>query len=93
MVRQIVTCLDSGGPDYLALVNTPTLDALPRGGLYREVQAVVPTVTNVNNASTVTTSYPQVHGITSNFLTIVGGKISYFFSTYTPQSLFRLPNI
>jgi len=67
MAIQIVICLDGCGPDYLSLADTPTLDALARGGLSCEVQAVVPTVTNVNIASIITSTYPEVHGITSNF--------------------------
>jgi phosphonoacetate hydrolase len=77
MKRQIVICLDGCGPDYLALADTPELDALARGGLYREVQAVVPTVTNVNNASIVTSSYPEAHGITSNFYRDRTGREQY----------------
>ena len=41
-------------------------------------QAIVPTVTNVNNTSILTASFPDVHGITSNyFVDYVNGEEYY----------------
>ena len=67
MTKYLLMCIDGCSPDYLRRADTPTLDELMAGGLYREVKAMVPTVTNVNNVSIVTGVYPQTHGITSNY--------------------------
>jgi phosphonoacetate hydrolase len=45
----------------------PNLERLGREGGYKVAQSVIPSVTNVNNASLVTSSFPQDHGITTNF--------------------------
>ncbi len=38
-----------------------------RGGIYIEGSGVIPSVTNVNNASIATASFPEDHGITGNY--------------------------
>ncbi len=63
---RILVCLDGCNPQYLARCDTPNLDAIGRAGFKIVGRAVVPTVTNVNNTSIVTASFPEVHGITSN---------------------------
>jgi phosphonoacetate hydrolase len=68
MTTRMIVCLDGCGPDYLAAAETPNLDALARAGYYTIGEAVVPTVTNVNNASIITASFPEIHGITTNYL-------------------------
>jgi phosphonoacetate hydrolase len=67
MTNYLLICIDGCSPDYLRHADTPTLDELMAGGLYREVKAMVPTVTNVNNVSIVTGVYPETHGITANY--------------------------
>ena len=67
MMAYLVICIDSFSPAYLQHADTPTLDALVADGFYKEVQAMVPTVTNVNNVSIVTGAYPAQHGITGNY--------------------------
>jgi len=67
VTTRIIICLDGCGPEYLAKSDTPNLDALARQGFSTIGQAIVPTVTNVNNATIVTSSFPQAHGITSNY--------------------------
>lgn len=70
--------LDGCGPDYIKRSPTPNLDRLAREGFYKEIRAMVPTVTNVNNASLVTGAYPKTHGITANyFLDPKTGKGTY----------------
>lgn len=64
---KIIVCLDGCAPEYLAGSDTPNLDAIAESGFARVGRATVPTVTNVNNATIVTASYPEVHGITSNY--------------------------
>jgi phosphonoacetate hydrolase len=68
MTTRVIVCLDGCGPDYLAGSETPNLDALAREGYHTIGEAVVPTVTNVNNTSIITASFPERHGITTNYL-------------------------
>lgn len=67
MAKKIIVCLDGCAPEYLSTSDTPNLDAIARAGFKTIGKAVVPTVTNVNNTSIVTASFPEVHGITSNY--------------------------
>jgi phosphonoacetate hydrolase len=67
MAVKIIICLDGCGPQYLAQSDTPNLDAIARSGFGTVGQAIVPTVTNVNNTTIVTANFPEVHGITSNY--------------------------
>ncbi len=78
MATKIIICLDGTSPQYLAKSETPNLDALAREGFSTTGQAIVPTVTNVNNTTIVTASFPETHGITSNyFLDQSSGKEFY----------------
>ncbi len=82
MAVRIIVCLDGCGPEYLAKSETPNLDTLAREGFSTVGQAIVPTVTNVNNTSIVTASFPVTHGITSNyFLDSSSGKEVYMESS------------
>ena len=82
MTNKILICLDGCSPEYLTMSETPNLDTLARQGFYTIGQAIVPTVTNVNNTSIVTTSLPNVHGITSNyFFDYSSGKEVYMESS------------
>lgn len=67
MTLRVLICLDGCGPDTLAGSETPNLDAIARAGFHAIGEAVVPTVTNVNNTSIITASFPETHGITSNY--------------------------
>ncbi len=44
----------------------PTLESWKRTGLFRRVRSVMPSVTNVNNASICCGAWPSEHGITGN---------------------------
>lgn len=82
MSTKIIICLDGCSPEYLARSETPNLDVLAGEGFGITGQAMVPTVTNVNNATIVTASFPTVHGITSNyFLDRSNGKEYYMESS------------
>lgn len=66
--RKVLFALVDGlGPDYLSISDTPNLDRMIREGSYREGPGVIPSVTNVNNASVATGSFPDEHGITTNY--------------------------
>jgi phosphonoacetate hydrolase len=73
MIKTVILCIDGLDPTYLEATPTPAIDDLAAGclgqpGFYTVGQAVVPTVTNVNNVSLVTGAPPSVHGITANYL-------------------------
>ena len=63
----IVIMVDGLDPEYLESCSTPILRQLAEDGFMVEGKAMMPTVTNVNNVSLITGSYPQTHGITSNY--------------------------
>jgi phosphonoacetate hydrolase len=64
--RTVVIMFDGFGVDYLEGSNMPVLKQWKRDGLYKQVSGVMPSITNVNNASICCGSYPEVHGITGN---------------------------
>ena len=62
-----VICIDGFDPEYLDACKTPNLDALAERGFLKIGRSMMPSVTNVNNVSLATASYPEVHGISSNY--------------------------
>jgi len=64
--RTVVIMFDGFGPDYLAQSSMPVLGQWKRDGLYKAVTGLMPSVTNVNNASICCGVWPEVHGITGN---------------------------
>jgi phosphonoacetate hydrolase len=62
----VVVMMDGFGPEYLQASDMPNVKAMISRGFHKTVQACVPTVTNVNNASICTGTWPAVHGITAN---------------------------
>jgi len=82
LVTKIIICLDGCSPEYIAKSETPNLDTLAAEGYSTIGQAIVPTVTNVNNTTIITASFPETHGITSNyFLNHLSGKEVYMESS------------
>ena len=63
----LILCIDAGSHDYLAASRLPTLQKLAKAGFYRHANAVIPSVTNVNNVSIATGTFPETHGITTNY--------------------------
>ena len=59
--------IDGMDPEYVDASPRTYLKQLAQDGFQVEAKAVMPTVTNVNNVSLVTGSYPNAHGITSNY--------------------------
>lgn len=57
---------DGFGPAYLAQSNMPVFDEWKRSGIYKQVTGMMPSVTNINNASICCGVYPEVHGIIGN---------------------------
>lgn len=64
--RIIVFMIDGFGLDYLAASDMPNFRKMMQKGMYKEVKAVMPTVTNANNASICCGAWPEAHGITGN---------------------------
>ena len=63
----LILCIDAGSHDYLAASEIPNIRKLADAGFYQNANAVIPSVTNVNNVSIATGSFPEKHGITSNY--------------------------
>jgi len=63
----VLIMVDGLDPRYLESCPTPRIQELASQGFTLEAKAIMPTVTNVNNVSLVTASYPQIHGITTNY--------------------------
>ncbi len=63
----ILIMIDGLDPEYLEVCPAPRLEELARTGFRLDVRGMMPSVTNVNNVSLVTGSYPETHGITSNY--------------------------
>jgi phosphonoacetate hydrolase len=57
---------DGFGLDYLKASPMPILNSMMSQGFYKEVKAVLPTVTNANNVSICCGCRPKDHGITGN---------------------------
>lgn len=64
--RTVVIMFDGFGLDYLAESSMPVLSQWKRDGLYKAVTGLMPSVTNINNASICCGVWPEVHGITGN---------------------------
>lgn len=65
--KVLIVTLDGTAPAYLDSARTPTLEALAQEGFWRTGKCVMPSVTNVNNVSIVTGTFPSEHGIASNY--------------------------
>ena len=63
----LILCIDAGSHDYLAASDLPTIRQLAKSGFYAHANAVIPSVTNVNNVSIATGTFPETHGITTNY--------------------------
>jgi len=64
--RVVVVMVDGFGPDYLEQSSMPALKGLMAKGFSKNVAGVMPSVTNVNNASICCGAWPEEHGITGN---------------------------
>jgi phosphonoacetate hydrolase len=64
--RVVVVMVDGLGPDYVEQSPMPVLKGLMVKGFSKTVAGVMPSVTNVNNASICCGAWPEDHGITGN---------------------------
>ncbi|MCZ6681230.1 MAG: alkaline phosphatase family protein [Candidatus Poribacteria bacterium] len=65
--KVLVLCIDAGGHDYLEASDIPNIRKLAEAGFYKHAHTVIPSVTNVNNVSIATGTFPETHGITTNY--------------------------
>ena len=59
--------VDGFGTDYVQQSDMPNLKRMIEAGTYVEGRGMIPSLTNVNNASILTASFPEDHGITGNY--------------------------
>src|SRR5258707_15331689 len=64
--RVVVIMFDGFDPRYLAESKMPVLGQWKRDGIYKQVQGVIPSVTDANNASICCGAWPETHGIIAN---------------------------
>ena len=64
--RVVIAMIDGLGTDYLEASDMPVLKGLMARGFSKTVSGVMPSVTNVNNASIACGTWPEEHGITGN---------------------------
>jgi phosphonoacetate hydrolase len=70
--------VDGFGVDYLEQSPMPNLKNMMAKGFYKQVKGVMPSVTNVNNASICCGTWPDEHGITGNsFFDETAGQAEY----------------
>jgi phosphonoacetate hydrolase len=82
--------IDGFGTDYLAASEMPALKGLMARGFSKTVRGVMPSVTNVNNASIACGVWPEQHGITGNsFYDETRGELDYMESA----SYVRVPTV
>ena len=65
--KVLFAAFDGFGPEYLRESEMPNLQEMIQAGSHTEVTGVIPSLTNVNNASILTNSFPADHGITGNY--------------------------
>ena len=63
----VLICLDGCSWEYIRSSNMPNLREIGRTGISITCKSMVPTVTNVNNASILTGRFSTEHGITGNY--------------------------
>ena len=64
--RIVIGMIDGLGTDYFAAQPMPSMKQMAAAGLHRDVRAIMPTVTNVNNVSISCSALPREHGLTGN---------------------------
>lgn len=82
MEKTLLMCLDGCSWDYIESADMPNLKKLVKTCTSLACQAVIPAVTNVNNAFILTGEFPIIHGITGNYyLDKYSGKETYMNSS------------
>ena len=80
--RVVIGMVDGLGPDYVEQSPMPVFKGLMAKGFTKTVPGVMPSVTNVNNASIASGTWPEEHGITGNsFFDEARGQAEYMESS------------
>jgi phosphonoacetate hydrolase len=88
--RVVIAMIDGFGTDYLAASDMPALKGLMTRGFTKTVRGVMPSVTNVNNASIACGVWPEEHGITGNsYYDEARGELDYMESA----AYIRVPTV
>jgi phosphonoacetate hydrolase len=64
--KVIIIMMDGFGEEYYRNSKMPSLNFIEKHGLFKVVNSLMPSVTNVNNTSICTGELPEKHGITGN---------------------------
>jgi phosphonoacetate hydrolase len=64
--RLVIVMFDGFGSSYYKNAPMPFTKSIEQVGFYKEVKALMPTVTNANNASICCSNFPEQNGITGN---------------------------
>jgi phosphonoacetate hydrolase len=75
--RVVIIMMDGFGMSYFNSAPMPHLKALVAKGFFKQVNALMPTVTNANNTSICTGTFPEVNGISGNFFLNDRGEEEY----------------
>lgn len=75
--RVVIIMMDGFGMSYFKNAPMPYLKAMIGKGFFKQVNALMPTVTNANNASICTGTFPDVNGISGNYYLNAKGKGEY----------------
>jgi phosphonoacetate hydrolase len=75
--RLVILMFDGFGMSYYKNAPMPNLQSMAEKGFYKQVKALMPTVTNANNASICTGTPPKQNGITGNSYLTANGKEEY----------------
>jgi len=75
--RLVVIMFDGFGMSYYNYSPMPHLKELARQNFFKEVSSLMPSVTNANNASICTGTFPEVNGITGNTFLDASGHEEY----------------
>lgn len=65
--RVVIIMFDGFGMSYFNNAPMPYLKSMIQKGFFKPVSALMPTVTNANNTSICTSTFPEVNGISGNF--------------------------
>jgi phosphonoacetate hydrolase len=75
--RVVIIMMDGFGMSYFNNAPMLHLKALITKGFFKQVNALMPTVTNANNTSICTSTFPEVNGISGNFFLNDKGEEEY----------------
>ncbi|WP_190295256.1 alkaline phosphatase family protein [Mucilaginibacter rubeus] len=75
--RVVIIMMDGFGMSYFNNAPMPHLKAMITKGFFKQVSALMPTVTNANNTSICTGTFPEVNGISGNFFLNDKGEEEY----------------